>query len=221
MIYHAHSHYRPKDPESLRRMNLAGVTWNKQPWVDFPVEESGGRLYTDSIGSVPFVKDILDSACKGRSDNDIVVFTNSDTCVSGNCSFLIAAQLQVCDAAYCFRRDFQRLTSELSDDDIEHGSLYCGTDLKAFRVRWWRLNRDNFPDLLLGRESWDAIMRLLMGITHPGVSSELRNLIYHERHPTSWENPANRYTVKSQLHNIALAKTWLKLHNIKPSAIGL
>jgi hypothetical protein len=39
---------------------------------------------------------------------------------------------------------------------------------------------------------------------------EIPNLIYHERHPSAWENPANLNNDASNLRNAKLAREWLQ-----------
>ena len=206
MIYHVYSSYRPRNPETRRRMALAARTWAKQPWVDTPIADDQVRCFSERSGTVPFIRDLFNTGCQGKHDEDIIVFTNADICVSSDCCFKITMSLQSVDAVYCFRRDFQRLTEVLPDHAIRHGNHYCGSDLYAFRVGWWHQYQDQFPDMLLGREAWDAVLRLLIEATHPQKQVGLQDLIYHERHGSVWENPMNRRTIAGQIHNINLAK---------------
>lgn len=221
MIYHVYSHYTPKNMETARRMALAKKTWLQQPWTDFSVPETGGRLFQDRGGRVPYIRDILAIATAEKEPPDIIVFTNADICVSQNCCYKIVSALQSIDAAYCFRRDFGRLDRPIPDEMIKTGSHYVGSDLYAFRVGWWRKYRTEFPDMLLGRECWDAVLRLLIDETHPGQNTTLMDLIYHERHASTWENPSNKRTLASQLHNIGLARQWMVTYGHNPKAIGI
>jgi hypothetical protein len=96
-----------------------------------------------------------------------------------------------------------------------------GSDLYAFRVGWWRRFGAEMPDMLLGREAWDPILRLLIDETHPGRNPTLYDLIYHEKHASIWENPNNKRTLGSQLHNINLARRWMRGHGYNPRTIGI
>jgi hypothetical protein len=219
MIFHAYSEYTPKNPDTVRRMALAKRTWDIQPWNDLPIPEKEGRLFHDKSGQVPYIKDIFSFATQLKADEDIIVFTNSDICVSGNCCVTIVPALQSLDAIYCFRRDFGRMENPLSIPRIRSGTHYVGSDLYAFRVGWWREYRGEFPDMLLGRECWDAVMRLLIDMTHTGRNPTLYDLIYHERHSSVWENPSNKRSLPSQLHNIDLARKWLLSYGFNPKII--
>lgn len=221
MIYHVYSAYSPSNPDTKRRMDLARSTWSVQRWIDCPVPEEGQRMFCDSLGRVPFMKDILNTAAFGKSPNDILVFTNADICCSSDCVLTLSAALQGADAVYCYRRDFAHLNVPLPTPVIATGHDYCGSDLFAFRVWWWSEYGQDFPDMLLGREAWDAIMRTLMEMTNSERHCQMKNLIYHERHYSAWENPANRHSMPSQNYNLGLARTWLRSHNINPGIFGI
>jgi hypothetical protein len=221
MIFHVYSHYTPSNPETARRMKLARRTWQTQQWQDLPVDERKGRVFRDRGGAIPYIKDIVEIATDDKADSDVIVLTNADICVSPNCCSTIAIALQCLDAAYCFRRDFGRLDTPLPVPIIKTGTHYVGSDLYAFRVGWWREYEIHFPDMLLGRECWDAILRLLIDRTHPGCNPTLHDLIYHEKHPSTWENPTNKRTLPSQLHNVALARSWMLANGYNPRSIGI
>jgi hypothetical protein len=221
MIYHTYSYYIPKNPDSMRRMALAKRTWKVQPWIDLPIPEKNSRVFEDRAGRVPYVKDLLNAASENRELEDIIVFTNADICVRSNCAMLIVAAMQTISAIYCFRRDFGRLNTPLPDPMIEKGNHYVGSDLYAFRVGWWRHYRSDFPDMLLGRECWDAILRLLIDQSSPSQNPTLHNLIYHEWHPSTWEAPQNKLRLPSQLHNRQLAREWMRAWGYDPRSIGL
>lgn len=221
MIYHTYSSYTPKNPDTIRRMALAARTWAIQPWIDLPIPERAGRVFNDEAGTVPFIKDIIELAILGKKREDILVLTNADICVRTDLVYILVAALQAATAAYSFRRDFGPLNCPLPDNLIQTGTDYIGCDLFAFRIDWWLRYRDSFPDLLLGRETWDCIMRLLMDMTDGNEKAVIPDLIYHERHPTVWENHKNRHRLPSQLHNLRLAKQWLNFYQIDYQRFGI
>ena len=221
MIYHTYSAYTPKSPETQRRMRLAARTWSTQPWLEIPVPERAGRVFIDEAGSVPYIKDILNIATSNKNPEDIIVFTNADICVRSDAAYLIVAALQGTAAVYSFRRDFGLLNTPLPDHLIRTGTDYIGCDLFAFRVAWWQSYQDAFPDLLLGRETWDCVMRLIMDWTNSDTRAALPDMIYHERHPTVWENHRNRHRLPSQLHNLNLAKQWLAYYKVEAGRFGI
>jgi hypothetical protein len=202
-------------------MDFARATWELQQWVEHPVHEDGMRMFHDGLGKAPYIKDVLRVASASKSADDILVFSNSDICCSPDCSTTLAAALQGPEAVYCRRRDFNRLTFILPKDLIPVGTQYPGIDLFAFRVRWWTEYSVHFPDMLLGRESWDPVFMSLVELTNEGLGCEIMNMIYHEAHYSPWQNPSLRHRMPSQLYNLALSKKWLAEHNINLKQFGL
>lgn len=223
MIVHAYSDFEAKDPATRARNALAKTTWSTQMWVERPIGNAAlKRLWQEEERTYPYLKDLLDLAVKDADGNDIIVFTNTDICVRSDCALQVAAALQDSDAIYCYRRDFNQDFSEpIPDELIVRGDDYVGSDLYAFRVHWWLNHREDFPDMLVGHEAWDPILRYLMEQTNPGCEVVLKDLIYHRRHDSWWENPKNRYRLKGQLHNILHAIYWMRKHGLDPARHGL
>jgi hypothetical protein len=217
MIYHFFTSYSPSDPDTARRHRIAQMTWPRQPWQERPIEDRNlPRLWRERGRSYPYVIDLFDAGCALLPDDAIMVFTNTDILVRGDACLVIAEALQGCDACYAFRRDFHhRFDTPIPDKDFEKGLDYAGSDLAAFRVGWWRDNRKEMPDMIIGFEAWDTVLRTLIEETNPGVQP-LRDIICHERHGSYWENPAHRYKLASQNHNLGLAKAFLMERGLTP-----
>jgi len=180
------------------------------------------RLFNEHTKNLPFVKDILNSGCNKLSEDAIVVFTNSDICVSHDASVRIATALQSNDACYAFRRDFNHQVMEpIPDGDISKGAPYPGSDLYAFRVGWWRWHRDSYPDMVFAREAWDSTLRVLIEDTNSNKPLSIPDLIYHERHANGWEGAHLRYTLAGQRHNLRLAKSFFTSHGHNPASFGV
>jgi len=60
--------------------------------------------------------------------------------------------------------------------------------------------------MVLGRHSWDRIMRELFNLSQ---GREIENLIYHEWHPSFWEGDG-LHRDPSNLRNCRLAREWLQ-----------
>jgi hypothetical protein len=164
-------------------------------------------MVPDETKRIPMIKDMLRLACVGRDDSDVLVLTNTDTCVATN----LLQRIQGTLPAYAYRNDFTRLDSPISDDEIANGHKYAGCDLFVIRVGWWRKNHELFPDMILGREGWDKILRELIKLSG---GRELKSCIYHERHSSFWENPHNLNRDPSNLRNRLLARNWLIERNM-------
>jgi len=222
VIFHLYSHFEPEDPELVRRLAFAQETWKAQLWTEIPVkDEELPRLFEQSQRVVPYLRDLFDYACAiAKDENAIIVQTNADILVRSDACLEIAAAMQDTDACYCYRRDFGRLVTPLADKDYARGYAYVGSDLHAFRVRWWRKHRDNYPDMAMF-EAYDPVLRHLMDFTNPKGTTRLYDLIAHERHDSAWERPKNRYSWAGQRHNLSLAIAWMKKHGIKPQSHGI
>ncbi len=134
----------------------------------------------------------------------------------------IVAEMQRNDAGYGFRKDaYYRIIKPPTQQEIEQGTDYAGADLFFFRCRWWKKWRKECPDLLLAREAWDCIMRHLIEETNPNKPLALVNVCLHERHANGWENPSIRYALAGQIHNLTMAKAFLKQRGINAANFGI
>lgn len=223
MIYHVFPSYTPGDPETARRQRVAQATWPRQPWKSLPVgDQDVPRLWQERGRSFPYLRDVLDVGVKYCEDEDIIIYTNSDIMARSDCCARIAEALQDADACYAFRRDFHhRVESPIPDKDYEKGLNYAGSDLAAFRAIWWRTYRDDMPDMLIAAEAWDPVIRTLIDETNLGRVTRVDDVICHERHGSYWENPAHRYKLKMQLHNLGLAKMFFMQRHIDPRKFGI
>jgi|SRR6185295_66960 len=221
-IYHCYTEYEPAGLDDQRRHAVARQTWSKQPWQERPVRDTDvPRLWNERGRRFPYVKDIFDVAAAGLRDEDILIYTNADNMVRSDCCTVVAELLQNVDACYCYRRDFHhQVMTPIPDRDYGKGLDYAGSDLLAFRVGWWKHFRMDMPDMIIATEAWDPVIRQLIDETNDG-NVRLHDLICHERHASYWENPANRYRLKSQLHNLGLAKAFFMERGINPGKFGI
>lgn len=223
MMAHVYSHYLPSDPESKRRYRVAQMTWSNQRWVERPVTDAELKRHWHEEGkALPYLKDLINAGSVGLVDEDIIVFTNADIMMRSDCSVVIATTLQGTDACYSYRRDFHHpLHEPVSDADFTKGMPYPGSDLAAFRVGWWKAHGHRYPDMIFGLEATDPVMRTLIDKTNAGHNNHIGDVIAHERHGSWWESPENRYRLKGQLVNLALAKAFLRSNNIDPRSHGI
>ena len=224
-VRHLYSSYQPPDADTERRMRVAQETWKRQPWAEFAVtDEMLSRLWQERGRQWPYIRDLFSMGCAGLADSDIVIYTNSDIQVRGDCCLQVTAVLQEADACYAFRRDFHhRLDAPVPDEEYVRGNNYAGSDLCAFRAEWWRIYRDKMPDMIVGFEAYDPVFRTLVERTNPGVPVCVRDVIAHERHSglNHWEHPKNRFTMGGQLHNLGLARGFLAMNGVDPRTCGI
>lgn len=194
--------------EEKRRNAVAAKSWDGIGWVDCGLDDNcfvrtAAEMVPDETKRIPMIKDILRLSCVGRADTDVLILTNTDTCVATN----VLQSIQGILPAFAYRNDFQRLDAPIADAQISKGHKYAGCDFFVIRVGWWRKNHELFPDMILGRHSWDRILRELFKLAE---GREIENVIYHERHPSGWEDPRNLHRDPSNLRNCKLARDWLQ-----------
>lgn len=221
-VIHCFNTWPGMDGETVRRHEIAKLTWRNQDWTDVEIKEQDlSRKWKEGARAFPYIKDIFDAAATGASDDDIIVFTNSDICLRSDFVEQIRTRLIVQDACYANRRDFQKLVSPLEDLMIGLGPEYCGTDVFAFKTGWWRRVRNDFPDMLIGIEAWDPCLRVLMCQTNPGKQLAMQCMAYHEKHggTNHWES--NRYKWTAQKYALNTAYKWLSEHGQNPANFAI
>ena len=182
-----------------------------------PVHDSElGRLYMEGGRPLPYVRDIIDKGSEGMRFDDIIVFTNSDTCMSTNCVKKIRSRMKKVDACYSYRRDFAEFLDVIPDGDIKNGKDGFGSDLHAFKYSWWRKNRLSFPPMVFARIGWDAVMRHLIDESGKWPETKVENIIYHQSHEAFWEKPENKFKLPGNGLNIFLVNEFLKKRGIAP-----
>lgn len=223
MLLHLWSRYNTLDAETQRRQRIAQSTWPAVGWTELPVEDSMlPRLFHGDGRAMPYVKDLFDFGCRKLPNSDIICYTNADIMVRSDAKLELVSRMQQTDSVYAYRRDFHhRVESPILDSDYSKGNDYPGSDLFAFRAGWWRTYRGEMPDMIVGYEAFDPVLRTLVDRTNPESDNCVRDIICHERHGSFWEHPANRYRLKGQLINLALAKQFLTRHGISPSVHGI
>lgn len=217
-LIHCFSQFKASG-DTKKRNDFARSTWDivygYGRWWTAPVYEShvsrdSGTLLEDPR-PVPFVSDILKVAAIRAREEDIICFSNTDTCFSPNISEHILKACAENGGCHAHRRDFNSLTRPLEASEIKKGTHYPGSDFFAFTKPFLRKVLNEFGDFLVGFESWDRVLREIVK-KHGGV--ELKDQIYHEAHASVWEQPAVRKNHPCNKHNRRLAKKWLTENNL-------
>jgi len=221
-IIHVSSIYRAKDDDSIRRNEFAQKTW-------LSFYESGNvipAMVYDDNDELPKIKDIFEWGYKFcKSDDDIILYTNSDICITEDAYNKILESCKRYQCTFSFRKDFDKLEeiktpSEVSKSLFSNGSRNPkGADIFAVTKRWWLEWRDYLPDnQTIGRPTWDWIFRITMGVSLEGDITfrkkfedqgrvcETPNISYHETHESFW----NRSLLeKSNMSNTKIAYDWM------------
>lgn len=184
--------------------NLSGGMWIKCKF--------NPKRNATSIGDkpLPFIRDMLDQANEMANPKDIIVILNADIGVVPGITGEILDACQLHGACYAQRMDFKKIQRTIiNEKEASIGDKYCGVDLFAMTKEWWNTFGKSFPDMLLGREAWDMIMRYIVKING---GKELFSAIYHERHGSYWYS---NIKCNGNEYNRELAREWLKLNNKK------
>jgi len=210
-IHHVWSEYTPSNQDTLRRMLIA-----KQSWIDEAKRSGNWTLsglnehdlqnsFVDD-GHLLYVKDILNAtAAKCNAGTDIISFSNADVgCVAG-----ITGQILDCvrehGCAFAHRWDVEGKQIEApinSESDVAKLHWYPGTDWFWMSKEWWNKHSDEMPDMIIGREFWDAVLRQIM---KKYGTREIFRSVWHEKHASVWEQPGNRENLPGNKHNRFLA----------------
>jgi hypothetical protein len=219
-----HAYYVPANVsyDTYRRDLNAHRTWKAAhtlgSFLDVPVRpENAPRRFRDNDRDMIFVNDLIQVAydkCDLDSGKDAILLCNSDSCFSVEMYDKIAAIFQSGVEGFCGpRRDFNRLEEALYPSQIIQGVDYVGTDIVVLRPSWWEKHKAEFPDMVLGAEAWDCVMRWQM--IHRDKLPFVRDLVYHEKHSSRWEERHNINTLPSQRHNLTVAIQALEELNAK------
>lgn len=219
-IWHAWSHFQLEglDEDTQRRMNFARRTWEAEyplaNWRECEFRAADSRRSSadapiNDPRPMPYWHDIVNKAlaqpgCKG---SDIIALTNSDVCFTPGLTGWVLDTVKRHGAAHTHRWDFYAPFQRplVNEAAVKRGIWYPGSDAFFFTVRWWMKHRDEYPDMLLGREQNDEILRQLIK-RHGGV--EIPAAIYHEKHASYWEHHGNREKNSGNQYNRRLAQKW-------------
>ena len=212
-IFHIYSKPADPTPDQLRRNTNALLSWHREQtaaWVDFPIDSAELVRTAKDVGDkrdLPFVRDMIQSAVnRSRTADDILVLSNTDVAITNGITSEIVSAVEQHGAFFTHRFDFDGPMTIVRRDEFRLGKWYPGSDVFGFSVRWWKTYGDQYPDMILGAEFVDAVLRQLIKFNG---GTELHRCVYHERHTSQWQlQPRN----KANLHNKRLAAAWFKKH---------
>lgn len=206
-IHHVWSGYRGS-PDIDRRCAVAQTSWHNEAkaagnWAMLLVQDS---FLTRKVEGLPYVRDLIEMAFKScTQDLDIISISNADVgCVAGVTGQVIDA-IRAHGCAYTHRHDVcgKQIDSPiLSESDVANLQWYPGSDWFFMSKTWWIKHGDEMPDMVLGREFWDAVLRQIM---KKHGTEEIHLSVWHEKHSSYWEQPGNRQNLPGNNHNRALA----------------
>ena len=217
MIVHVYSWYDAGlglADSDQRRVSVAQASWANEAasgrWEHMNVLREHLRRDATEVGDpdrLPFLNDMLSLAVSKCRPQDVVVFTNADTGLTPGITGWILDAVAQHGACFCHRWDFFKPIPAplISEMQCQSGKWYPGSDLFAFSPAWWYRYGPEYPSMILGREAPDMVLRQL--IKRSG-GIELHNAIWHEKHPSKWEQH-NGAILPGNTWNQQLARQYL------------
>jgi hypothetical protein len=211
--------YTPEHEEEKLRVANA-----KSTWEEALKNQKHTQMYRPSVKDMPrnsnsigdprglmFINDILDYAAdKASGYHDIICYTNTDICLTQDALEVVFAKLKTLEACFSARVDctLPEAQQRFLSPHLAQYPAYVGTDLVAFRKRWWTKWREIMPPLILGYEAWDWVMRMIIRQVE-GDGAEIRPPVcYHARHTPFWADGRNIQTHPGQLYCRRIARQW-------------
>lgn len=214
-----YSDYPDKGEDDRRRNDQARQTWqfhfDQGEVLEFPVRDEQLPRTSQSLGDprpVPYVRDLFDWGLQFAQPEDVVVYANRDLCVTTTLVEKIWQGVAAGNgAAVAVRRNWPQVPAGRLCRSVRQLKPDGGYDLFAVTPGWWRAHREDMPDMLIGREAWDTVMRTLMEETGGGAAVYVDDCTYHENHMSFWIG--ERRTNEGQLYNRRLGLEFFRARN--------
>ena len=235
-IIHVVNIFEPKSDNDKRRHLFASSTWQTlyetNKFIPMHIYDAEFNRNSSHVGDklkLPFIKDIINYACKYSTDNDIICLTNADICITNDSPEKIINHIKKYECGFSFRYDkHSQLNEEYSSKEVINKlQWYVGSDLFVFTKKWWNTHKNMFPDFIIGKPCWDWIMRCLMGysiekektfqnnLDNHGLIASIEGIAYHEKHESYAEKSDIYLKDKANLYNWYLAKQWFDKYTTK------
>ena len=126
-----------------------------------------------------YIKDVLDNAFK--IPGDIYCYVNNDVALATDWMYYLRSPIEQFGCCCSHRQDVPKFFRPMNSSQLNGvaNTPYCGADFIAFTANWWKLQRETFPDAVLGLEGWDGAMQIVM--RRSGFSG-MPTICFHETH---------------------------------------
>lgn len=217
-IVHVFNEYKPQDIRHIRaRASWNRLVLEKPSDIDYLIHgyDNFARNGLD-VGDkrpVPFWRDVINACglyvypekdsegCELPNDF-LILFTNMDSYLAYDSLHMIKDHLKwhggIHGPLFSKRVNmYKPLRHRLSSYEIKFfgaaanvtGEPFIGVDLVVFPAWWWKQNQEHLPDLLIGYQGWDYLIRAiglpikdLLGNEIPLVAHEMHGEPYWRRH---------------------------------------
>lgn len=160
------------------------------------------RRLRRSLAEFPYVRDLFDIGVAHALPEDVVLYCNDDVGLTVEAPRRIYAGVERGRGASAFpRRRYDNPHARPLVRSVKNCLHDGGIDAFAVTPAWWAANREKFPDMIIGREWWDAIFGFVIeeaagegprtdGL--PSVEAWWRSraytddVVWHEPHAPAW-----------------------------------
>lgn len=204
------------DKDTKERIGAARRTFDRHSRYDPNYrlvlhELEDGQRSSKDIGDsrgLPYLKDVIIRGCDNADDSDIVIFSNTDVCLTVDAVGMVRQWLW--DAPCCFsRRTDCNIAFALIDrmSGESKGMPDVGSDLFAARKAWWLDHLVNLPDALIGSEGFDFCFRHYFWKCNP--NAEIKpSILLHPAHRPYWSLTNVIHDNPSQKYNRSICREW-------------
>ena len=216
IIHHISTRGLIESSDSQRRRKLAQSSWEAEArwagnWTFTEVLVNNSKRTFSADNDLVYVKDLIDKAASNcERPTDIISLSNCDVgCVRGITSQVMDAVREF-GATFTHRYDWTGSTLDraiLSEAEVARLNWYPGSDWFFMTREWWEKHSVEMPDMLVGREYWDAVLRQV--IKRHGTR-EITAAVWHEKHESMWDRPGLRQNLPGNVHNRGLATTFFQ-----------
>jgi hypothetical protein len=160
------------------------------------------RRFKRSLAEFPYVRDLFDVGVSHAMPEDVVFYCNDDVGLTIEAPRRIYAGVERgLGATACPRRRYDNPHNHPLVRSVKNCECDGGMDGFAVTPAWWAANREKFPDMIIGREWWDAIFGFVIeeaagegphvnGLPSPEIwwssKAYTDDVVWHEPHPASW-----------------------------------
>ena len=212
-IVHAWNDYAYRQPDANYRHGIAKESWEQEykkgRWIPCPIPDAQTTRNAQRVGEqkpLPFINDIINLAAEQAQPDDLICLTNDDTIFVNN----ITERLLTTEPPFWSSRwEHSKVNGPLDPVSIKKNSWkHVGADVFVFTKRWWMQYGGEFPDMIISREAWDLVLRVLINLKG---GHEEDALCAHIIHSPEWHSHEHRESV-SNLFNRDAARRFFREH---------
>lgn len=214
----------PRDEDERRRFANAMFSWKfhfgQGDVIEMPTHVRQWKRSSADMGdtrAVPYFRDLIDYGVAHAMPEDVVVYANRDAGLTTLAPEQIIHTVRQHGVAAAWRRSLTPKPGRLYKH-VTNARKDGGVDVVAVTPSWWVKNRDALPDVLIGKECFDWIFRVMAEEMH-GKGIYMDDVCWHEPHDSFWKT--HRKTNPGQIHNRELAKLFFTKRQDRKALVSL